>query len=70
LFDLGDPRAVDRRNATDVHERLNVLISPPVGRKFLIGLEIHDAPAVETRCLFSEGKVQHAFGYATVFEHK
>jgi hypothetical protein len=30
LFDLGDPRTVNRRDAPDVHERLNVLISPPL----------------------------------------
>ena len=40
------------------------------GRKFLISLEVHDAPAVENRCLLPEGEVQDAFGYGTVFENK
>ena len=40
------------------------------GRKFVIGLEVHDAPAVEIRCLLAEGEVEHAFGYGTVFERK
>ena len=44
LFDLGDPRAVDRRNAADIHERLNVLIAPAVRKEglynaFLVGCE-------------------------------
>jgi len=38
--------------------------------KFLVGLEVDDAPPVEISCLFTEGEVQHAFGYGTVFEGK
>ena len=44
LFDLGDPRAVDRRNAADIHKRLNVRIAPPARKEglynaFLLGCE-------------------------------
>jgi hypothetical protein len=35
LFDLGYPRAVDSRDAADVHERLNVLISPALRQEGL-----------------------------------